>query len=59
MYVSKILIRIENHNQYNSSASVEYMPDGRAFEMSYGLGRVSGFTSNDTVRVSWLWNEAK
>lgn len=53
-YKSKILIHLENQKKYDSSASADYVPDGRYFEANYGSGSVSGIFSNDTIRVSYL-----
>ena len=39
------------HKTYDSSKSSTYVKDGTAFDISYGSGSVSGFTSRDIARI--------
>ena len=46
------MIAIENHNQYNSSLSSTYTPNGTYFEIQYGTGAMTGFLSTDVLGVA-------
>lgn len=54
LYLQYIFVlSLEKHNRYDSSQSSDYKRDARQFKIEYGSGKVSGFTSNDTIRVSY------
>lgn len=42
------------HQKYDSSASSSYHPNGSDFEIHYGSGSVSGFVSQDSLRIGDL-----
>ncbi|KAL7270691.1 aspartic proteinase precursor [Rhizina undulata] len=42
------------HNKYNSEESKTYKPNGTSFEIRYGSGSLSGFTSQDVLRIGEL-----
>jgi saccharopepsin len=39
------------HTKYDSSASSTYVKNGSSFEIRYGSGELSGFVSQDTMRI--------
>ncbi|KAK3941357.1 vacuolar protease [Diplogelasinospora grovesii] len=39
------------HKKYDSSASSTHQKNGSSFEITYGSGSLSGFVSNDNVRI--------
>ncbi|XP_037923712.1 lysosomal aspartic protease-like [Hermetia illucens] len=41
-------------NQYDSSASSTYKPNGESFSILYGSGSTNGFLSTDTVEISGM-----
>lgn len=43
------------HEKYDSESSSSYTADGQEFEIQYGSGSLSGFTSKDTVEVAGVW----
>jgi len=43
------------HSKYDSESSSSYTADGQEFEIQYGSGSLSGFTSKDTVEVAGVW----
>lgn len=47
-------VACQNHNQYNSSASSTYVPNGQSFSIQYGTGSLTGFLSMDTVSIDGL-----
>ncbi|KAL7741691.1 hypothetical protein ACLKA6_000312 [Drosophila palustris] len=47
-------VACQNHNQYNSSDSITYVPNGSSFSIQYGTGSLSGFLSTDTVNIDGL-----
>ncbi|XP_017860081.1 PREDICTED: lysosomal aspartic protease-like [Drosophila arizonae] len=47
-------VACQNHNQYNSSASSTYVPNGESFSIQYGTGSLTGFLSTDTVTINGL-----
>lgn len=42
------------HNKYDSSASSSYKKNGTSFDIRYGSGSVSGFTSQDVLKIGDL-----
>ena len=42
------------HRRYTSQKSTTYVKDGRAFQIQYGTGSMSGFVSKDTLGVGGL-----
>ncbi|KAF2835686.1 peptidase A1 [Patellaria atrata CBS 101060] len=42
------------HTKYDSSASSTYKKNGTSFEIRYGSGSLSGFVSNDVLRIGDL-----
>ena len=42
------------HTKYDNSASSTYKKNGSEFEITYGSGSLSGFVSNDVVRIGSL-----
>jgi cathepsin D len=42
----------EVHNQYNSSLSDTYKPNGTEFSIQYGTGAMTGFLSTDILGVA-------
>ena len=47
-------IACQTHNKYNSSASSTYQSNGETFAIQYGTGSLTGFLSEDTLRLSDL-----
>jgi len=43
------------HSKYDSGSSSSYKADGQSFDIQYGSGSLSGFTSVDTVEVAGVW----
>ncbi|XP_046447133.1 lysosomal aspartic protease-like [Daphnia pulex] len=41
-----------NHNQYNSSLSSTYTPNGTEFSIQYGTGAMTGFLSTDVLGIA-------
>ncbi|XP_032776418.2 lysosomal aspartic protease isoform X2 [Daphnia magna] len=42
----------KNHNQYNSSLSTTYKPNGTDFSIQYGTGAMTGFLSTDILGIA-------
>ena len=40
------------HSKYNSSESDSYVADGSDFNITYGSGSITGFTSQDTAKIT-------
>ena len=47
----------QTHNSYNSKKSTSYVKDGRDFHMEYGSGKMSGYVSQDTLRIAGITAE--
>lgn len=41
----------QTHNQYNSSQSSTYVPNGESFSLNYAKGSLTGFLSTDTLTI--------
>jgi cathepsin D len=51
LVISPIILFTEKHNQYDSSKSSTYYPNGTELEIFYGTGSMKGFLSKDVVDV--------
>ncbi|KAK9467170.1 aspartic peptidase domain-containing protein [Lipomyces arxii] len=47
------------HTKYDSSASTSYVKNGTSFEIQYGSGSMSGFVSNDVLKIGDLTIEGQ
>ncbi len=47
-----LCIKSGNHNQYNSSLSSTYTPNGTEFSIQYGTGAMTGFLSTDVLGIA-------
>ena len=47
----------QTHNSYNSKKSTSYVKDGRDFHIEYGSGKMSGYVSQDTLRIAGITAE--
>ncbi|XP_044760914.1 uncharacterized protein LOC123318371 [Coccinella septempunctata] len=47
-------IACANHRKYNSSKSINYVPDDTPIEIGYATGGMTGFLSVDTVQIAGL-----
>lgn len=47
-------VKYKHHHQYNHNKSSTYVANGSIFDIEYGSGPVSGYVSQDTVRVGHL-----
>ena len=47
--------KIKPKKKYDSGSSSSYKADGQSFDIQYGSGSLSGFTSVDTVEVAGVW----
>jgi len=47
----------QTHNSYNSKKSQSYVKDGRDFHIEYGSGKMSGYVSQDTLRIAGITAE--
>jgi len=44
----------EHHNQYDSTLSKTYFAKGKSAKIQYGIGYISGYTSEDVVEIAGL-----